>query len=348
MTSVYTDGACSGNPGPGGWAWAVLGGAWAAGADPATTNQRMEIRAALEAVESLDGPLEVVSDSTYVVHCFRDRWFDGWRTRGWRNSKKEPVANRDLWEPLIELVEARGDVRFRWVKGHSGDAGNDLVDALAVRAAVEQQDASGATPPDPAGLVPDVVGRSSATSSRAPAGRGPHRTDQQYRPDAHAIVVLGHKPPDLGGYDESDVSGRVRRKLLAVLDAKRTQWGEVRVLTGLRLGAETLGAEAARLGGIPYVVVLPFPDADAPWPASARSRFRELVADADHVVTLEQRVPDTPGKVAGALRRRDAWFAKVADEAVLVWNGRDERLAALHAEMDDRLNGEVWTIDPGT
>ena len=76
----------------------------------------------------------VVSDSTYVVNCFKDRWWTGWRARGWLNSAKKPVANRDLWEPLIDLVEERGDVTFRWVKGHSGDPMNDLVDRLAVEA----------------------------------------------------------------------------------------------------------------------------------------------------------------------------------------------------------------------
>jgi ribonuclease HI len=93
----------------------------------------MEIRAALEAVRSLaGGPLVVVSDSTYVVNCFRDRWWQGWLARGWVNSAKKPVANRDLWEPLITEVNDRGDVTFRWVKGHSGDEMNDLVDSLAV------------------------------------------------------------------------------------------------------------------------------------------------------------------------------------------------------------------------
>lgn len=133
-TEVFTDGACKGNPGPGGWAWAVDGGPQGSGGDPATTNQRMEIRAALEAVRSLDGPLVVVSDSTYVVNCFRDRWWAGWRARGWTTSAKKPVANRDLWEPLVDLVEERGDVTFRWVKGHSGHPMNDLVDRLAVEA----------------------------------------------------------------------------------------------------------------------------------------------------------------------------------------------------------------------
>ena len=134
-TVIYTDGACKGNPGPGGWAWAIPGGAWASGFDPDTTNQRMEISAAYQAVLANPGRLRIVSDSTYVVNCFRDGWWKGWESRNWKNSKKEPVANRDLWEPFIDLVEARGDVRFSWVKGHSGDEMNDLVDRLAVEAA---------------------------------------------------------------------------------------------------------------------------------------------------------------------------------------------------------------------
>src|SRR5687767_10994483 len=146
--TVYTDGACLGNPGPGGWAWAVPDGPYTSGADAATTNQRMEIRAVLEAVTTLDGPLEVVSDSTYVVHCFRDRWWEGWLARGWLNSQKKPVANRDLWEPLIDVYRADPRrLRFRWVKGHSADRYNDLVDRLAVQAARTQSPASGVGTP---------------------------------------------------------------------------------------------------------------------------------------------------------------------------------------------------------
>lgn len=143
MTVVYTDGACSGNPGPGGWAWAEVGGGHEFGGEPHTTNQRMEIMAAYEAVRSHAGPLEIVSDSTYVVKCFNDRWHEGWRRRGWRNSQRQPVANRDLWEPFIELVLSRGDVTFRWVKGHGGDPMNDLVDRLAVEAAATQRIVAG-------------------------------------------------------------------------------------------------------------------------------------------------------------------------------------------------------------
>ena len=137
LTVVFTDGACIGNPGPGGWAWAISWEECESGADPQTTNQRMELTAALRAVSALSGELEVVSDSTYVVNCFRDRWWKGWRERSWRNSKGLPVANRDLWEPLVaEVVDRRaGQVRFRWVKGHAGDTMNELVDMLANDAA---------------------------------------------------------------------------------------------------------------------------------------------------------------------------------------------------------------------
>jgi ribonuclease HI len=104
----------------------------------------MEVQAVLEAVRTLDGPLEVRSDSTYVVNCFRDRWWQGWLARGWLNSQKKPVANRDLWEPLIDLYrEDPGRLRFQWVKGHGGDPMNDLVDRLAVEAALTQHGRDG-------------------------------------------------------------------------------------------------------------------------------------------------------------------------------------------------------------
>ena len=139
---VYTDGACSGNPGPGGWAWAVERGRYGSGAEAHTTNQRMEITAALEAVRALPGLLEVVSDSTYVVNCFKDRWYKGWLAKGWLNSQRKPVANRDLWEPFIELALAR-EVTFRWVKGHGTDPMNQRVDELAVLASRTGRGSSG-------------------------------------------------------------------------------------------------------------------------------------------------------------------------------------------------------------
>jgi ribonuclease HI len=121
----------------------------------------MEIRAALEAVGDLvgrPGDIEVVSDSTYVVNCFRDSWWRGWLARGWTNSAKKPVANRDLWEPLVDLYRSHpGRIRFRWVKGHGGDPYNDLVDRLAVEAAATQRGREGEGRPDALG-PPDAVG----------------------------------------------------------------------------------------------------------------------------------------------------------------------------------------------
>ena len=105
---MYTDGACRGNPVPAGGPGPCPDGPYASGADAHTTNQRMEITAALEALRALDarraGGIEVVSDSTYVVKCFTDGWWKGWQRRGWKNSQNKPVANRDLWEPLLELA----------------------------------------------------------------------------------------------------------------------------------------------------------------------------------------------------------------------------------------------------
>src|SRR3984957_7402911 len=140
-TTVYTDGSCLGNPGRGGWAWAVPDGPFASGADPQTTNQRMEVPAVLEALRDLqadagDAGVDVFSDSTYVVNCFRDRWWAGWHRRNWLNTQRKPVANRDLWEPLIKLALApEPRVTWQWVKGHSGDRWNDRVDELATEAA---------------------------------------------------------------------------------------------------------------------------------------------------------------------------------------------------------------------
>ena len=131
-TEVWTDGACSGNPGPGGWAWAVPDGPFRPAA--AARNDQPAHGAAGRprgGAGRSTGRSRSCSDSTYVVNCFRDGWWRGWLARGWVNTAKKPVANRDLWEPLITGTGA-GDVSFRWVKGHSGDPMNDVVDRLAV------------------------------------------------------------------------------------------------------------------------------------------------------------------------------------------------------------------------
>jgi ribonuclease HI len=141
MNRIHTDGACRGNPGPGGWAWASGREDFGSGAAPHTTNQRMEVMAVIEALrEHPEGAVEIVSDSNYVVKCFHDRWYEGWKRRNWKNSKGQPVANQDLWETLIPLVlESGRNVTFSWVKGHSGDVMNDFVDQLATAAADTQR-----------------------------------------------------------------------------------------------------------------------------------------------------------------------------------------------------------------
>ncbi len=107
------------------------------GGAPQTTSNRMELMGVREALLALDGPLEVYSDSTYVVNCFRDEWWQGWLRRGWRTADKKPVANRDLWMQIIEQFQTRSIV-FHKVKGHSGDYWNEEADRLATEAADQQ------------------------------------------------------------------------------------------------------------------------------------------------------------------------------------------------------------------
>jgi ribonuclease HI len=335
ITVAYTDGACSGNPGPGGWAWAVPGGRYASGPDPQTTNQRMEIMAAFEAVRALEGRLEIASDSTYVVNCFRDRWHEGWVKRGWKNSQRQLVANRDLWEPFIELVLARGDVTFRWVKGHAGDPMNDLVDRLAVEAAMTQRGRSGVGEPEDLGPA-DVLPRglvAPGRDRRLPAGR--------------LVLVAGHRPGELGGYGDNPTAARVQARLVEALTAMVAVDGPLTVVSGLRLGAEQLGAEAALDAGLPLVVVLPYPEADNPWPAESRKRFAELVAAAAVAITLEQKVPASKQLAGAALARRDAWLARQVDSAVVVWDQEDDVVGRLVRSLEDHLGADqVLLVNP--
>ena len=132
---IYTDGACSGNPGPGGWAAILIEDGTEielSGGESSTTNNRMELMAPLQGLRSLAErrTVDLYSDSAYVVNCFRDKWYEGWRKNGWRNSQKKPVENRDLWEALLAEV-ARHDVTWHKVAGHSGHDLNDRADALA-------------------------------------------------------------------------------------------------------------------------------------------------------------------------------------------------------------------------
>ena len=329
---VYTDGACSGNPGPGGWAWAVApSGPFEAGAEAKSTNQRMELKAVLDALTKLDGELEVRSDSTYVVNCFRDRWWEGWLKRGWVNSQKKPVANRDLWEPLINEYRRRADeISFTWVKGHGDDKLNDVVDRLAVEASLTQQSRSGDTLPSDEDLGPADL----------PAGRDARL------PGGRLVAVFGHRPPELGGYDENPVAAGVRDKLAEILAAKKEVYPELWMLTGLLLGAEQLAAEAARKAGVPYVAVQPYPAPESQWPSSSRDRYAELIRHAGAAVLLERAVPDSKQKFGAALARRDGWLAKHIDEAIVVWDGQDPALGKLVRSLEDKLGNDVWIVEP--
>lgn len=331
-TRVYTDGACSGNPGPGGWAWIVPDGAFAAGAASQTTNQRMELTAVLEAVRSLDGALEIVSDSTYVVNCFRDRWWEGWLRRGWVNSQRKPVANRDLWEPLVALYQER-DLVFRWVKGHNGDRWNDLADRLAVEAAASQESRSGTRTPHEVG-PPDTPKVRRAASS-------------EDLPDGHKLVVVGHRPPELGGYGDTPAARAVRRKLVDVIAAIRSLHPDLVVLSAMNLGSETLAMEAADEVAVPFVPVLAYPDFESVWALDSQQTFRRLLSAAERVVTLQRKSPENRQQAGAAAARRDAWLRRHADQAVVVWSGDDGPIGKQVRSLRDELGEDnVWVIDP--
>lgn len=138
VVEIYTDGACSGNPGPGGWAALLQYNGKEreiSGADPATTNNRMEMTAVIRALQELKKPCHVKlhSDSALIINAMTQGWIENWQARGWRKADKKPVENRELWE---EMLTAMHPHRLEWikVKGHADDARNNRVDALAVAA----------------------------------------------------------------------------------------------------------------------------------------------------------------------------------------------------------------------
>ncbi len=140
---IYTDGACSGNPGPGGWAALLRYGEHTkemSGSQPQTTNNRMEVFAAIQALGALNQPCNVTlcSDSTYLVNAFERGWLDNWQRNGWLTSDKRPVENKDLWQILLMTIKRHGhQVTFKKVPGHADDADNNRCDLLARTASKE-------------------------------------------------------------------------------------------------------------------------------------------------------------------------------------------------------------------
>lgn len=135
---IYTDGACKGNPGPGGWGVLLKSGATEKelfGGERSTTNNRMEMMAVIQALQALKRPCDVTLylDSQYVLKGITE-WLPGWKAKGWRTAAKQPVKNAELWQQLDQLVQSGGHkIDWRWVRGHNGDPGNERADALANR-----------------------------------------------------------------------------------------------------------------------------------------------------------------------------------------------------------------------
>lgn len=141
---IFTDGACSGNPGPGGWGVVLRYGTVEKelfGGEPGTTNNRMELMAAIQALEALKRPVKVrlYTDSEYVKNGIT-KWIHGWKAKGWQTAGRQPVKNVDLWQRLDE-AQRRHDIEFHWVRGHAGHPENERADALARQGVAEARQA---------------------------------------------------------------------------------------------------------------------------------------------------------------------------------------------------------------
>ncbi len=338
---IYTDGACSGNPGPGGWAWASSRDHHGSGGEPATTNNKMELTAVLRAIEDNPGrPLRIVMDSTYVKDGLQ-KWSVNWIRNGWMTKDRKPVKNREIWEPLIAARDARAhELTFEWVKGHSGDPLNDLVDELAVVERDRFRAGLGPTPGAPGG------GGGKLSDLPIEEQRAERRRRDGRIPSGHLLVVLGLGPDGLGGWDPNPRADDVRRRLTEWIDAQAQVHPDLVVVTGLRPGAEQLGAEAAIRADVPYVAVIAFPEQDRNLSGPARARFADLRGRAKEVVAFEKKSPVDADAFRKAMSRRDTWLANVADQAVLVWDEQDDRLDRLHADLERVLGDELYVLRP--
>jgi uncharacterized phage-like protein YoqJ len=323
----------------------------------------------------LTGPVRVVSDSTYVVNCFKNRWWEGWQRRNWKNSQRQDVANQDLWRPLVDRYLADpGRLEFQWVKGHSGNDMNDLVDRLAVEAAARQEGRSGTGRPVALGPADRPAGSRAvraASADRAGAS-GSALDDREMQavadgpvgsgagaprpggagvtlglPAGHRILVTGLRPEALGGWDDNLVAAAVRRRLAEILAAKVQLHPDLVVTTGLGLGAEQLAAEAAVEAGVPYAAVLAFDEQDRMWPTTSRARFASLVEGAAATLVLDDHRPADRQAAGRALGQRDQWIIGQADEAVVVWDDEDPIVGRTVRALQKALGeDQVWVVTP--
>ena len=339
-TVVYTDGACSGNPGPGGWAWAVPGGPFRSGAEARTTNQRMELAAALEALRSLDGPVVVMSDSTYVVNCFRDRWYDGLDPAGLAEhgpqagGQPRPVGTADRagagpWGraggrqgrhrlPLGQGPQRRSDERRRRPAGGRGRA-----DPGGPRRRPH------ARPGRPGAVRPS--GRPRRPAARRPADAG------RRSPAARARRLRAGQP---GGGRRAPAAGRdPGGQGRAARRSRRRHRPSAR-----RRAAGRGGRGRGRRFRMSPCCRTRSPTASGPTPPAGGSRScsggrrRRSSSSGRSRPTASGPEGRWPGATAG-------WRHQV-DEAVVVWNGKDPNVGKLVRKLQGRLGEEnVWIVD---
>lgn len=239
------------------------------------------------------GQVRVISASKYVVDCFQQRWHEGWERRGWKGSGGKPVASQDLWRPLLTAHRERaGQITFEWVKGHGGDAMNDVVDRLANEAARTQTGRRDTGPPTTLGAA-DTPRR-----ARNAAGNGRLSSIAGRR-----VAALGLRPPALGGYDQTNpIAAEVLHKLSDILAGLRTVHPDLIVLTGLDLGAAQLAADAVAGPTCPASPGSPTPTADR--------RNQELLAAAHTALVVSDGHDRRTGDYVTALERPcpyDVW-----------------------------------------
>jgi len=241
---------------------------------------------------------------------------------------------------VCEYRRGTGHVRFQLVRGHSDDAMNDVVDRLATEAARAQAGRSGSEPPTALGPADEPRASRRVHEGVPPAGGAELTTGWR-------LIVLGHRPPELGGYDPSNpVASAVRRRLVEVIAGLKFVHDDLLVVTGLALGAEQLGAEAAVEAGVPYAAVLAYPDFDAVWPAESRRRYAALRTGAAISVVLSAKKPPSKQAAGMALGARNDWLVATADGAIVVWDRRDANIDRYVRDLERRVPDDVLIVEP--